>query len=110
MRDYLFLDIKPTSREIIEACIDSFEVSRIKFATECREQPVARARWAAMSIIREMGRTYPWIASRFGMDHSSIVHGVARAEQLLRDPKEHAFQTKYNIARLKLRLPSRVPA
>lgn len=48
-----------------------------------RRRLVARARFAVMKAARERGRSYGLIAHQLRMgDHTSIIHGCRRAEEL----------------------------
>ncbi len=52
-----------------------------------RDQETCRARFAVMLALRERGLSLPAIARRVNRkDHSTIRHGLQRAERLMRNP------------------------
>lgn len=51
----------------------------------CRERPVAEARWAVMLAARRQGCSLLHIAAGLENDHTSVFHGLKRAERLEQD-------------------------
>jgi len=70
------------SLRIVEHVADYFGVQPADIRGACREQRYARPRFVAWALIRERLRfPYPRIARLFNRDHSSIIHGVRRADR-----------------------------
>lgn len=45
---------------------------------------LCRIRWAAMEVMREQGLSLPQIGRAIGgRDHTTVIHGLSRAEELL---------------------------
>lgn len=72
---------RPTS-SLVKAIIDCVAVERgvdaEKIARPCREHPVSHARFIVFKRLRDLGHTLPGIALAFGMDHTSVLHGIRR--------------------------------
>jgi len=65
-------------------------VDRALILGSSRHRRVVRIRQACMKIAREQGHSYPQIGRRMGRDHSTIVHGVEKAENLAKDDARYA--------------------
>ena len=75
-----------------------------------RERRVARPRWVAMALSRELtSMTLPEIGRRFGgRDHSTVIHAIRRVEELtLRDP---CVALEVEILRERLSQPESIAA
>lgn len=62
--------------------------------SKCRKTKLARTRFAIFYVVRELypNRSFPMIAAQCGgWDHSSIIHGINRAAELIEH--DEAFKT-----------------
>jgi len=68
-------------RDCIRAASLAFRVGELEIRGRDKAQRVSHPRQAAMWLARkEGGFSYPRIARHFGLDHSTICHGVAAVE------------------------------
>jgi hypothetical protein len=80
----------PISADMLSACLlaaeRAFDVRRDKLLAPCREAHVTRARFAVMWVLRQVnGWSLPIIRDHLGLGHhTSVRHGLTRAEQLRR--------------------------
>ena len=51
--------------------------------SRARNQNVIRARWVAWMVARRGGASMPVIAKYFGMDHTTILHGLRQSAMLM---------------------------
>lgn len=59
-------------------------VSRARLRSQSRERSIARARWAVMVALRQLGLSLPEIGAALGgRHHTTILHGIrsARAQE-----------------------------
>jgi chromosomal replication initiator protein len=58
-----------------------------------RDSRLVRARWAVMHVMRQGGKSLPQIGRDVGgRDHTTVMHGLKRADELLAsDPEFAAF-------------------
>lgn len=71
-------------RDVAEEAAREYGVDLGQIRSRARSRAVVRARQEAMRRIRdEMGRTYPEIGQWFGLDHTTVIHGVRRARERL---------------------------
>ena len=77
---------------VCEIVAASYRTSIEEILSASQAQPATRARQVAMRLIRELtGASYPKIGARFGRDHSTVIHALARTEgMLLEDLRERA--------------------
>ena len=57
-----------------------FAVSDIMSA--CRARDICAARWHVMRRARDAGLSYPAIGRAMGMDHTSVMHGLERLQEV----------------------------
>lgn len=90
----------------MHAAADYFGVPFDGLFSPTREGQICLARYAIMYVMREReGQSTPQIGRRLQRDHSTVVHGMKRARDLLaRDPDFAAF------VNAQLRLPRYSPA
>jgi len=70
-------------REIAEAVAVEAGVSAAEIMGRGKSPEVAHPRQEVMRRARALGLSYPRIARFWGMDHTSVMHGVAAAEARL---------------------------
>ncbi len=72
-----------------------FRVNRADIQGKGRRKQPGLARHVVMYLARKLSRTtYEDIGSRFGLDHSTVIHGVKRIEALIQTDPELAAQVK----------------
>jgi chromosomal replication initiation ATPase DnaA len=70
---------RPTVRAIIEDVAREHRVNVDELLSKSHRRPLVHMRWEAMYRARvETGRSYPEIARVFGLDHSTVHHGVRK--------------------------------
>lgn len=84
---------------IIREVADAHEVSVEQLREPTHRRAIARPRQMAMTIARELtDRSLPSLGERFGMHHTSILHGVRTIENARRDdPGLHARMARLTI-------------
>lgn len=76
----------------------AFDVTPGEMVQHYRDRRLAYPRFAAYRLLRDRGLTTPQIGRMLGKrDHSTIIHGLERAETLLRTDPE--FAARYEEAR-----------
>ena len=71
------------SIRVIASVAEGFGVTPADLVGPGRTAPIARARFAAMRALKLRGLSYPRIGSLLGnRDHTTIMHGVARARAI----------------------------
>lgn len=56
-----------------------------------KNREISHARFIAMKAVREAtGKSYPDIGMAFRRDHTTVVHGVRRASQIIEDHRDAA--------------------
>lgn len=74
-----------TFDEITEACCRSFDVSRQAVRSRRKDRRLAHCRFAIWMIARERTfLSYPQIGRLSRRDHSTVVHGIQQAKELLK--------------------------
>lgn len=90
-----------TVGEIIEAALPIFGVRRHRIASKARKRREAWARFAIAWAARQLtNKSYAQIAREMRRDHSTIIYGIARAEQLRRDDPLFRKRTDALLAKL----------
>lgn len=75
------LDSAPAERRVQEMC-RRLNISRKTLLYPCRRRRIAWARQEIMlELHRDEGWSYPRIAGFFGLDHTTILHGVKAATE-----------------------------
>lgn len=70
---------------VVESAAAIFGVSSEDILSAKRDAPYCYARFAIMKALRDKGRTFSFIADQIGRtDHKTIMHGVQRAEQIMK--------------------------
>lgn len=90
----------PRLRTICALVCDSFGVSELDIRGEIRAYSAPRFAfcWLARSAT---GHSYPRIARYVYRDHTTVMYGVKRAEQLRKDDADFARKTDTILAQLK---------
>ncbi len=70
--EFGFTSIRQVCRDVMKR----HGISHDDFYSKSRKRPVAWARQEAMAIAHDAGKSLPMIGRHFGMDHTSILHGV----------------------------------
>lgn len=71
------------SERLFELIEQHTKVSREQFLSPSRSRAIVRARWIAMSGLREYGLSMPNIARRLGLkDHTTVMHGLRQADRV----------------------------
>ncbi|MDR2982333.1 MAG: hypothetical protein LBV12_08825 [Puniceicoccales bacterium] len=87
-----------TPEQIIVAVSQAFGVKISDLmAIERGDVVISDARFAAMLLMREGRRSYIAIGKFFSRDHSTIIHGVNRAKELI--DLDLDYRTKIGVAR-----------
>lgn len=78
-------DLAITTEAILQAVTTAFDMSPYALLGANRTQRVARPRWAAMKLMRTLSCMSTSIIGKTlgGRDHTSIMYGLLRAEELL---------------------------
>ena len=77
-----------TMREIVRQVAEKHKFGVVDITTPSRRLKVVAARHEAFYRMRhELGISYPRIAAFFGMDHTSVLHGVSNHEKKLQKEK-----------------------
>lgn len=75
-----------TARDIIERAADLTGIPASDITGPRRHAAICRVRWAVMAALRDKGLSLPQVGARLGRrDHTTIMHGLARAEAMARD-------------------------
>lgn len=92
-------------RQITAEVAEVFGVSAIDIAGEGRTRPIARARFATAWLARNrLGYSFSRIGKALNRDHTSILHGIGRCEELRTNDLEFRMLTDQLIGE-KLRCP-----
>lgn len=76
-------DGTPPARYVMEKAAIGFDVSVEELTGRARTRPITDYRQVAMAVVRQMTRaSYPAIGRLFNRDHTTVMHGVARAERV----------------------------
>ena len=94
------LHLMPIARVAELACAN-FGVTKWQFYGECRYRIVSKARWAASWICYQLGKSSVQIGRQFNIDHSSILHGIRRAEQLRQSDEAFRIVTDRILEKVK---------
>lgn len=85
---------RPTIALCIELAATAFKVPVDQILSKSRHRHRVEARHAAMWLAdRVTGKSYPVIGRAFGRDHSSVIHGVKRANEMRASDKAFADLT-----------------
>lgn len=89
---------RTTHAGILNAVAEAFNVTVGELLCEKRHQKLARARFAAMRLIQETGKSTPQIGKSLGgRDHSTVISGLRKASRLLGNDSE--WTKRYHRAR-----------
>lgn len=90
--------MKPSLKDIEFCTRQEFRISRPDLKGPIRNRRIAHARFLAFHVAREMtARSFPYIASHFQCDHTTVVYGCMKIGAALpRDPA-----TVRNVERLR---------
>lgn len=67
-----------------------FNVTTAALRSEDKTRPVMRARWALCWLLRNSGISYPAIGQLVERDHSTVMHAIKKAEQMMTNDAEFA--------------------
>ena len=79
---------KSRAEAIMARCAELFEVDAGLAYGGARDQMSITVRWAAMLCLSRRGWACVQIGRLFGRDHSTVSHGIVRAEQIYRTEPE----------------------
>lgn len=68
--------MSPLARSAIHAAAIAFDTTPEAMLSRSRKRPIAEARWAATALLREHGLSFLQCGRPFGLDHSSVMHGL----------------------------------
>lgn len=78
---------------VIRIASEVMGISQADMKGRSRKWHIAHRRFVAMKAVRmATGKSYSAIAGAFGKDHTTVIHGVGKADQLIRrdvDMAEH---------------------
>ena len=73
---------QPKIAEILKAVCKHYNVDQTDLISERRPRTIATPRQVAMYLSRKMtGRSLPYIGSKLGRDHTTVLHGVRKIER-----------------------------
>jgi len=82
--------------EIRETVCDVWDISLPQLLSDRRNPQVVHPRFAAWRLARDLTTcSYIMIGGRFQRDHTTIMHGIHRANDLLKESAD--FKSKYRI-------------
>jgi chromosomal replication initiator protein len=92
-----------TVDEIQKTTADHFAMKQVDLLSERRTRAVARPRQIAMYLCKQLTtRSYPDIGRRFGgRDHTTVLHGVRKIEELLATDEQIAKDVEALIRKLR---------
>jgi len=70
--------VTPQTRKIVRDVCQKRLVSERDVLNGGRTRNFVEARWHVWCLLRERGYSYKKIAMIFGMDHSTVIHGVRK--------------------------------
>lgn len=76
-------------KEVILKAAQEFRVSYSDLAGRARDRRTCRARFALYKAFRLRGASYVQIARWLERDHSTVIHGVRVAEQIICEEPEY---------------------
>lgn len=65
-------------RAVVDLVAAETGIDRGLILSTCKARHVAVARWRAFRVLRDYGYSLPSIGHAFGMDHTSVLHGLRR--------------------------------
>jgi chromosomal replication initiation ATPase DnaA len=68
---------------IVEQVAAQFGLDPARILSARRDRVTVRARWVVMQVARARGLSLAKIGAALGMDHTSVMHGLAQVEALL---------------------------
>ncbi len=74
--------MKPLTVKLVRAARFCFDASEGEIIGTIRDMRVCHARWAIWFAMRSAGLSLQDIASRFGKNHTTIIYGLRRADEL----------------------------
>ena len=86
----------PATREILLNVCEAFDISELDIMSKRRMRRIARPRQVVMYLARHLTKlSLPEIGGRLGgLDHTTVLHGVARIEQLMEEDTDLAVQVE----------------
>lgn len=84
-----------TKIRLLKKASEVFDLSVTELAGNQRYKYLMPARFAMYKTLRERGWSYPRIGKLFGgKDHSTIIHGVKRADYMIEKDPDYAAKVK----------------
>ena len=84
-----------TKIRLLNKASEVFDLSVTELAGNQRYKYLMPARFAMYKTLRERGWSYPRIGKLFdGKDHSTIIHGVRRADYMIEKDPDYAAKVK----------------
>ncbi len=88
------LDIRSSEEILNELCLNEFKIDSLK--SKSRKTFYVQARFCFAHIARKyLGLTYPDIARIVGLDHSTVISGISRCENLARQYKPFNYRLSH---------------
>jgi hypothetical protein len=75
----------PYTRLAINIAANIFQVPTSFIMGDCRARPVARARWAAIVMLKDRALSTSHIARELGIDHTSVLHAMKNTRLIDQD-------------------------
>ena len=69
---------------VLSLVCEEFRVPLSMLTGGCRSHDLCLARYAAMKILQDAGFSYPRIGALLKRHHTTVIHGVGRAEEFIR--------------------------
>ena len=85
----------PTAGMCIALAEEVFGVSAIQILSHSRDEDSLRARFAAYWAARKIGKSYPQLERVFSKDHTTIISGVRRCEQMQETDPDYREACQY---------------
>jgi chromosomal replication initiator protein len=83
---------RPPVVDDIERAARAFGIPAADIRGSARHFKICRARWAAMLLMRRRGLSTTQIGNKIGKrDHTTVMHGLKRAEELMATDRDFAL-------------------
>lgn len=87
--------------EIQKAACEHFGITPLDLSRRCRERSAVRRRWIVMRLYRDLTpMSYPEIARKFGIDHTTVMYGDRMAASLM--AKNSMYRADFDAIRSRL--------
>mgnify|MGYP003909484671 CR=1 FL=1 len=68
--------VTPLAKSALEAAAEAFGVEVNAILGQKKKRVLCHARWATWALLSKRGFSSSWIGRQFGVDHTSILHGL----------------------------------